>query len=81
VRLERVTRGDRLTERLLHGLVRVASGHRLPDVVRTMRYRADFFGATQMVHTQEALRGPSPWTVGERELMAAYVSALNRCRF
>lgn len=81
MRLERVTRGDSLGERLLHGVVRLASGHRLPDVVRTMRYRKDFFGAAQMTHTQAVLRGPSPWSVGERELMAAYVSALNRCRF
>ena len=26
------------------------------------------------------LRGPSPFTEGERELIAAYVSALNECR-
>ncbi|MDE2471059.1 MAG: peroxidase-related enzyme [Bradyrhizobium sp.] len=27
------------------------------------------------------LRGPSPFTEGERELIAAYVSALNECRY
>ncbi len=27
------------------------------------------------------LRGPSPFTVAERELIAAYVSGLNRCRY
>ncbi|MFZ5608170.1 MAG: carboxymuconolactone decarboxylase family protein [Pseudomonadota bacterium] len=27
------------------------------------------------------LRGPSPLTIGERELIAAYVSGLNACRF
>ena len=27
------------------------------------------------------MRGPSPFTPGERELIAAYVSALNTCRF
>lgn len=27
------------------------------------------------------LRGPSEWSVGEREAMAAYVSSLNACRF
>jgi uncharacterized peroxidase-related enzyme len=27
------------------------------------------------------MRGPSPFTPGERELIAAYVSGLNRCRF
>src|SRR5499427_226715 len=27
------------------------------------------------------LRGPSPFTEGERELIAAYVSGLNQCRY
>lgn len=31
--------------------------------------------------TQDVLRGPSAFSVGERELIAAYVSALNQCQF
>ncbi len=31
--------------------------------------------------TQELLRGPSPLSVAERELIAAYVSALNACQY
>jgi AhpD family alkylhydroperoxidase len=27
------------------------------------------------------MRGPSDWSVGERELFAAFVSNLNQCRF
>jgi len=27
------------------------------------------------------MRGPSAWTVGERELFAAFVSRLNQCLF
>ena len=30
---------------------------------------------------EELLRGPSPFSVGERELFAAYVSALNSCGY
>ncbi|ALA60635.1 hypothetical protein NITMOv2_4257 [Nitrospira moscoviensis] len=30
---------------------------------------------------QQLMRGPSPFTEGEREVMAAYVSSLNRCAF
>jgi alkylhydroperoxidase family enzyme len=30
---------------------------------------------------QALLRGPSPLTVAERELIAAYVSGLNACRY
>ncbi|WP_267308713.1 carboxymuconolactone decarboxylase family protein [Mycobacterium barrassiae] len=35
-------------------------------------YRPDFYGAGDLTH--EAMRGPSDWSVGDRELMAAVVS-------
>ena len=66
---------------LTAALVRIASGHRAPDVVKTLRYRADFFGAPMGEVFQTAMRGPSPWSVGDRELMAAYVSKANTCEF
>ncbi len=31
--------------------------------------------------THDLLRGPSPFTVGEREMIAAFVSGLNACQF
>jgi uncharacterized peroxidase-related enzyme len=31
--------------------------------------------------THEAMRGPSAWSVGDRELMAAFVSQMNECEF
>ena len=35
-----------------------------------------------LIEFHEALlRGPSPFSEAERELIAAYVSALNRCRY
>lgn len=57
------------------------SGYRAPDVIRTLRYRSPFFGAHHGAHTHAVMRGPSAWSVGERELFAAFVSNLNRCRF
>jgi hypothetical protein len=30
---------------------------------------------------QDTMRGPSPWPVGDRELMAAFVSKKNECEF
>lgn len=33
------------------------------------------------VFLEELLRGPSPFTVAERELIAGYVSGLNKCTF
>ena len=81
MRLKAVERGDRLADRLLYGVMRITSGFRAPDVVRTLRYRKDFFGAPHRAHTQAIMRGPSVWTVGERELFAAFVSRLNQCLF
>ena len=81
MRLSILDRGHALKDKLLFAVIRVMSGHRAPDVVRTLRYRADYFGHRMNVVFQEAMRGPSPWSVGDRELMAAYVSHCNQCEF
>jgi len=81
MRLARVTHGHSLGQKLVLGIIRLASGFRAPDVIRTLFYRKKFFGAHQSKLTQRVMRGPSDWTVGERELFAAFVSKLNRCEF
>lgn len=61
--------------------IRLASRSGPPDVVKTLLYRPEFFGRlfSRLVH--QAMRGPSEWSVGERELFAAYTSKLNQCVF
>ena len=81
MRLKNVERGDRLSSKLLDAVIRLVSGFRAPDVVRTLRYRQDFFGRYHSEHTQAVMRGPSEWSIGERELFAAFVSRLNACAF
>jgi hypothetical protein len=81
MRLAAVERGDRLSVRLLFAFVRVASGYRASDVMRTLRYRPHRFGTPHSAHTQAVMRGPSEWSVGERELFAAFVSRVNQCHF
>ena len=81
MRLPKVERGDQWTTRLLYRVIRLLSGFRAPDVVRTLKYRPQFFGAPHSQHTQAVMRGASEWSVGERELFAAFVSRLNRCVF
>jgi hypothetical protein len=80
VRLSRVHSGHSLRDRLKLAMVRVLAGH-APGVVRTLLYRKDFFGRPFSALTQQVMRGPSPWPVGEREVFAAYVSRLNQCVF
>ena len=81
MRLKSVQRGDGLGARFLFGLLRVVTGRPAPDVVRTLVYHKRFFGEHHARHTQAVMRGTSEWTIGERELFAAFVSKLNQCSF
>jgi hypothetical protein len=81
MRLPDVERGDRLQSRLLYALIRIVSGFRAPDVVRTLKYKGHLFGDAHQAHTQAVMRGTSEWSVGERELFAAFVSRMNQCHF
>ena len=66
--------------KLLFALIRLFSGHPVPDAAKLVFYRPDFYGARAKEFTHEAMRGPSAWSVGDRELMAAYVSKVNESR-
>ena len=81
MRLSNVERGDRPSSRLLYAVARVITGYRIPDVVRTLRYHPSLFGRPHSDHTQAVMRGPSEWSIGERELFAAFVSRMNHCHF
>lgn len=57
-----------------------AQGRRL-DVLNTLHYRPELFGRPFSDAVDLALRGPSAWSPGERELFAAFVSLENQCPF
>jgi uncharacterized peroxidase-related enzyme len=67
--------------KLLFRLIRLVSGRPVPDAAKITFYRPDFYGTHVKKFTQEAMRGRSTWSVGDRELMAAYVSKVNDCPF
>jgi uncharacterized peroxidase-related enzyme len=67
--------------KLLFSVIQVVTRERLPDAARLTFYRPDFYGSKSKELTHEAMRGPSAWSVAERELMAAYVSRVNECPF
>jgi hypothetical protein len=81
MRLKRLEHSHRLPQRLLIGLIGLVSRERAPDVIRTLLYRPEFFGTPMNEVMEHAMRGPSPWSVGERELFAAFVSRQNQCAF
>jgi hypothetical protein len=76
MRPREIDRGDGVFNRLLR-FISLVSGMRLPDAA----YYKDFFGVPMGAWTQAAMRGPSTWSVGERELMAAMVAKWNSCAF
>jgi hypothetical protein len=81
MRLNALDRHHSLPTKALFLLIRAVTGYRAPDVVKTLRYRPDFFGGPMSAFFHEVMRGPSAWSVGERELMAAFVSKSNACEF
>ncbi|HVX71261.1 MAG TPA: hypothetical protein VHB19_00525 [Devosia sp.] len=80
MRLPEIDRGDSLGNRLLISFISLVAGMRLPDAARVAFYHRDFLGVLGE-WTQATMRGPSPWSVGERELMAALVAKWNSCAF
>ena len=62
-------------------LIRTQRGAEPPDVLKTLHYRPELFGRPFSAAVDEAMRGPSDWSPGERELFAAFVSRLNHCLF
>lgn len=81
MRLEILNRGYGPGTKALFALIRLFSGHPVPDAARLLFYRPDFYGDRAKEFTQETMRGPSAWSVGDRELMAAYVSQVNDVAF
>ena len=81
MRLEVLNRGYSPGTKLLFAIIRLFSRHPVPDAAKLVFYRPDFYGAQAKEFTHEAMRGPSAWSVADRELMAAYVSAVNDCAF
>jgi AhpD family alkylhydroperoxidase len=65
----------------LFALIRTVSRQPVLDVIKLVKYRADFYGRPMQGVTHEAMRGPSAWPVADRELMAAFVAKSNQCEF
>lgn len=79
-----------LGTKALFAFIRAVSREPVLDVIKLVKYRPEFYlhrtmpfndawrlGAQRVNH--EAMRGPSAWSVGDRELMAALVAKSNGC--
>ncbi len=81
MRLAKVAAGKGLKAKLLFAMMRVVAGIPAPDVVRAIKYRPELWGNAHSKLTQQVMRGPSDWSVGERELFAAFVAKRSECPF
>jgi len=81
VRLAVVDHGHRPEEAAVLDVIRERSGNEPLGVVKTLLYRPELFGRPFSDALDRAMRGPSDWSAGERELFAAFTSLLNQCPF
>jgi hypothetical protein len=81
MRLETVDHGHAPAEAAILEQIRQARGVEPVGVLKTLYYRPELFGRPYSEALDVAMRGPSDWSAGERELFAAFVSSLNQCLF
>jgi AhpD family alkylhydroperoxidase len=81
MRLRILDNGHRFATKVLFALIRTVSRQPVLDVIKLVKYRPDFYGNPMSEVTHEAMRGPSSWSIADRELMAAFIANTNRCEF
>ena len=81
MRLEVVEWGHAPAEAAVLAQIRKARGVEPVGVLKTLYYRPELFGRPYSEVLDLAMRGPSDWSAGDRELFAAFVSSLNQCPF
>jgi hypothetical protein len=81
VRLRSLEDGHDPQEAQVLEFIRSQRGTEPPDVLKTLHYRSELFGRPFSDTLDLAMNGPSDWSVGERELFAAFVSSVSHCPF
>jgi hypothetical protein len=81
MRLEKVKNGHSLPQKLVLKFAHLVLLSEPFDVIRTFMYRPEYFGKRFCDLAHMVMRGPSSWTVGERELFGAFTASLNKCEF
>jgi hypothetical protein len=81
MRLLKLETEHALSKKLILELSRITSVSEPLDVLKIFMYRPEYFGNHFCRLVDILLRGPSDWSVGERELFGAFTSKLNQCVF
>jgi uncharacterized peroxidase-related enzyme len=80
MRLKQVQHGHRFVQKLKFAAAWI-KGKPVSEVTRVLQYRPELFGAHFFGWVVDVMRGPSEWSVAERELFAAFVSRHNECEY
>jgi len=82
LRLRAIRRVPGLRQRVLLAVLGLVFRKDSPlDVLKTVYHKPRVFGEPYLELLNAVMRGPSEWSVGERELFAAFTSKQNECPF
>jgi AhpD family alkylhydroperoxidase len=81
MRLAILNSGHSVGTKALFAIIRMVSRQPVLDVIKLGKYRPDFYGPPMQSLTHEAMRGPSEWSIADREFIAAFVAKKNECEF
>ena len=81
MRLAVVDDGHAPSEAAMLETIRQHTGAEPLGVIKTLLYRPELFGELFSEALDVAMRGPSEWSPGERELFAGFTSLLRQCPF
>jgi hypothetical protein len=81
MRLAIVDDGHAPSEAAMLEAIAQRSGTEPLGVIKTLLYRPELFGEPFSEALDVAMRGPSEWSPGERELFAGFTSLLRQCPF
>jgi AhpD family alkylhydroperoxidase len=81
MRLRALESGHDRPTRVTFAALRAIGRCDVPDILKLACYRHRYFGTPFHALLQRTMRGPSAWTVGEREVIAVVTSRRNSCPF
>jgi hypothetical protein len=81
MRLAVLDEGHAAPEGEMLAMIRERTGNEPLGVIKTLLYRPELFGEPFSEALEVAMRGPSEWSTGERELFAGFTSQLRQCPF
>jgi hypothetical protein len=77
MRLNILNSGYRFGTKMLFTLIHLVTRQPVPDAARLVFYRPDFYGAPMKAITHPAMRGPSAWSVGDRDFCSSAATSSN----